>query len=222
MPKTASASRSQAQQTTTLHIALVGDSLAYGAGDELRKGIGGRLAAYLEEHGVADVTTTNLGVNGARTADLAARLRRADIQAKLRDAGAIVLSIGANDLFATPVAREELLKSPFLVANQILERVAAIVGQLHEINPDATVLLLGGYNPVPWHAQSKLINQYLELWDAALANRFEEDKRVGVVKMSDIVAPTRLSRLDSFHPGGEAYQAAAERIAAILATAQRG
>lgn len=34
--------------------------------------------------------------------------------------------------------------------------------------------------------------------------------------MHDIVTPQRLSRYDSFHPGGAAYDAAAKRIAEML------
>jgi phospholipase/lecithinase/hemolysin len=39
---------------------------------------------------------------------------------------------------------------------------------------------------------------------------------VAVVRMADIVTPQRLSRYDSFHPGREAYAAAAKRIASML------
>ncbi len=81
---------------------------------------------------------------------------------------------------------------------------------------DGRVLILGGYNPVPQHPMSTLIEQYLGLWDATLAGRFEHDRRVAVVKMADIVCPKRLSRYDNFHPGQAAYQEAAKRIAAML------
>ncbi|MFN2239974.1 MAG: hypothetical protein ABR524_11330, partial [Thermoanaerobaculia bacterium] len=41
---------------------------------------------------------------------------------------------------------------------------------------------------------------------------------VSVVRLSDILdRPERLSTLDSFHPGSEAYQQAARRIAGLLA-----
>ena len=87
---------------------------------------------------------------------------------------------------------------------------------LHAINPRARVLLLGGYNPVPRHEWAPVINRYLGMWDATLASRFEHDSRVAVVKMADIVTPQRLSRHDEFHPGAQAYQEAARRIATIL------
>ena len=200
----------------TLHIVSLGDSLAYGAGDETGRGIAGRLEAELESHGVGDVETVNLGVNGAQTSDLLKRLEQKRVRDEIARADAVVLSIGANDLFRTPHSREETLRAPLAVAERILGRIETIVGEVHTINPKARVLLLGGYNPVPRHEWASTINQMLGVWDAALAARFERDERVAVVKMSDIVTAQRLSRYDSFHPGGDAYRDAAKRIAGML------
>jgi lysophospholipase L1-like esterase len=200
----------------TLHVVAIGDSLAYGAGDESGEGIAGRLEDELRTRGVREVETINLGVNGAQTTDLLRRLEQKRVRDRIAEADAIVLSIGANDLFRSQHSREELMRAPLAVAERILGRIATIVAELHEINPNARVLLLGGYNPVPRHEWASTINQYLGVWDAALTARFESDPRVAVVKMSDIVTAQRLSRYDSFHPGAEAYREAAKRIAGML------
>jgi lysophospholipase L1-like esterase len=199
-----------------LRVVTLGDSLAYGAGDESGKGLAGRLRSELRDRGVSDVTTVNLGVNGAQTGDLMSRLKTERVRSAVSEADAIVLSIGANDLFRTPGARDRTLENPLAVADQILDRIESIVAQLRAMNPDARILILGGYNPVPKHPLAPLINQYLGIWDETLAERFAKDPRVSIVKMSDIVVPQRLSRLDSFHPGGAAYEAAAKRIAGML------
>ena len=199
-----------------LNVVTLGDSLAYGAGDESDNGIAGRLEAELERRGIGDVTMTNLGVNGAQTSDLIARLRQDRVRKAVAGADAIVLSIGANDLFRSPGARDQTLRAPLQVADRILSRIEEIVATLHKMNPDAEILILGGYNPVPNHSFATLINDYLRLWDETLADRFKENERVAVVRMADIVDPQRLSRHDNFHPGGEAYEKAAQRIAAML------
>jgi lysophospholipase L1-like esterase len=196
-------------------VVTLGDSLAYGAGDETHSGIAGRLKDELHARGVS-ADTVNLGVNGAQTADLIARLGQDRVRRNVASADAIVLSIGANDLFRTPGAREETLRNPLTVAGRILDRIAKIVTELHALNPAVRVLLLGGYNPVPSHPYSAMIGPLLGLWDGMLAGRFEDDPRVAVVTMADVVVPQRLSRYDSFHPGGSAYAEAAKRIAALL------
>jgi lysophospholipase L1-like esterase len=199
-----------------LHVVALGDSLAYGAGDESGEGITGRLEDELRSRGVRTVATVNLGMNGAQTSDVLARLRTKRVRDSIAAADAVVLSVGANDLFRTPHSREEILRAPLAVAERILGRIQSIVSEIHAINPRARVLLLGGYNPVPRHEWASTINQYLGMWDATLAAQFEDDPRVAVVKMADIVTPQRLSRYDSFHPGAQAYQEAAKRIAAML------
>ena len=201
---------------TTLHVVAIGDSLAYGAGDESGAGIAGRLDQELTTRGVASVETVNLGVNGAQTADVLRKLDQKRTREQLAKADAIVLSIGANDLFRSPHSRQEIMRAPFVVAERILGNIVTIVARIHEINPRARVLVLGGYNPVPSHEWAPMINQYLGMWDAALAKQFASDSRVAVVKMADIVTPQRLSRYDSFHPGSAAYQEAAKRIATML------
>jgi len=200
----------------TLHVVAIGDSLAYGAGDERGGGIARRLEHELEALGVRSVETVNLGVNGAQTDDLIARLRTKRTRDAIAAADAVVLSIGANDLFRSSHSRQEILRAPFEIAERILGRIETIVKEIHAINPRARVLLLGGYNPVPSHEWSKLIDQYLVMWDEVLAARFEEDRRVEVVQMRDIVTAQRLSRYDNFHPGAAAYDEAAKRIAGML------
>jgi lysophospholipase L1-like esterase len=188
-----------------MKIVLLGDSLAYGTGDESDGGIAGRIRSMLD-----DIESVNLGVSGAVTADLARRLNQTNVRAQVKSADVIVLSIGANDLFRTPGARERAFEDPMKLAQELIEKIAHIVAELERINPDARILVLGGYNPVPDHPFAPLINIYLESWDEMLAERFE------VVKTHDLVVGANLSRYDRFHPGGPAYQAVAERIAAML------
>lgn len=199
------------------HIVTIGDSFAYGAGDESGEGgIAGRLDDELHALGITNARTTNLGVNGAQTGDVITRLKHERVRKVLASADAIVLSIGANDLFRSSHSREEILRAPFALAERILDRIQKIVAELHAISPRVRVLLLGGYNPVPSHDWAPLINQYLTLWDNALAARFQDDARVAVVRMRDIVTADRLSRYDLFHPGESAYDEAAKRIAGML------
>jgi lysophospholipase L1-like esterase len=130
----------------TIRVVTLGDSLAYGAGDESGGGIARRLKDDLP-----NVETVNHGVNGAQTADVLFRLKQERLRGSIAEADAIVLSVGANDLFRTPNAREEVLRNPIVVASRILDRLADIVAELHRINPEARILILGGYNPVPDH-----------------------------------------------------------------------
>ncbi len=204
-----------------IHVALVGDSLAYGVGDEAGKGIAGRIEPELRSRGVAAIHTTNLGSNGATTRDLVARLADPATRAVLGRADAIVLSIGANDV-RPQLLGEKPLGSPVALIDQVLRNLDTIVAELRRINPGAQILILGGYTPLPHARAAVLLEPIIAIWDASLMARYAGDPRTTLVRMSDIVdRPERLSRLDSFHPGGEAYQEAARRIAELLAKSTR-
>lgn len=202
-----------------MHVALLGDSLAFGAGDEEGKGIGGRLEPELRSRGVKSIITNNLGVTGATTSDLSAALRKAPARTAITRADAIVISIGANDLRSTLLG-EEPIRSPLLIADEVLRNIEAIVGEVRRVNPKTRILILGAYAPIANERAAAFLEPLVAMWDAALMSRFIDDPLVSIVRMSDIVdRPERLSRKDSFHPAGEAYQETARRIADVLTEA---
>lgn len=203
--------------SNTLRVVTVGDSLAHGTGDENYTGLAKRLRAELQRRGIPGAETVNLAMSGAETSDVRSRLRQTRTREEVAQASAIVLSIGANDLFRSPSLRELGLADPMRAAEKILERIEAIVRELHSINSRARILILGAYNPVPGHPLAIFIEDLVALWDETLAARFASDARIAVVKMLDIVTPERLSRFDRFHPGSEAYAQIAGRVAEMLA-----
>lgn len=191
-------------------ILILGDSLARGAGDESGLGIGGNLK---EEIPSAEIV--NLGVDGATTRDLAARVERPAIQRMAAASGTIIVSIGGNDLF-----REARGNSAGTAdVGEVIDRVAGIVDRLREASPESRIFLIGLYDPFAeesgetWRAVSE--------WNARLAIAVGSDPRVSVVHTSDLfVDHDRLSR-DQFHPGAEAYDLIARRIADALRVAER-
>ncbi|HEX9502431.1 MAG TPA: GDSL-type esterase/lipase family protein [Thermoanaerobaculia bacterium] len=199
-----------------MRVVVIGDSLAHGTGDESGKGIPGNLEDEFKQRGItADVK--NYGVAGATTEDVENKLHDAAIRADLASADAIVLSAGANDVFQDPEARARAIRDRDAYAKEILERVAGTVAQMRAINPDAELMLLGGYNPLPDHPLSGGISRYIKNWDKLLNKRFESDPLIDVVKTSDIIDRAgKLSPADHFHPGAAAYREIAKRIADML------
>jgi lysophospholipase L1-like esterase len=200
-----------------MRVALIGDSLAFGAGDEAGKGIAGRIEPELRQRGFKSIVATNLGVTGATSRDLTAVLEQTATRKAIARAHAVVLSAGANDV-RPKLLGEEPLQSPLVIAEQVLNNLEAAISEIHRLNPEARILILGAYAPV-WHDRAAaLLEPLVALWDSALTARFVNDPLVSIVRLSDIVdRPERLSKADSFHPGGEAYQETARRIAELLA-----
>lgn len=185
-------------------VAIVGDSVAHGTGDESGRGIAGNLDALLPgKHAIA-----NLGIDGARTRDVLRLLRKPIV------ADAVVISIGGNDLYGDSIARLTTLLAPSLAMDRVVARVAAIVATIHDLNPSARIVLLGLYDPYA----TPFLDEQVAHWDARLIERFARDRAVDVVRIADVV---RVSPLDRFHPGAAGYAAIADRITPALATSTR-
>jgi lysophospholipase L1-like esterase len=180
-------------------VAIVGDSVAHGAGDESGRGIAGNLDALLGGKHLV----TNLGINGARTWNVLLLLQRPIV------ADAIVLSIGGNDLYGDSIARFTTLVAPTLAMERTIDRIATIVAAIHHENPSTRVVLLGLYDPYA----TPFLDEQVAHWDARLIERFAHDRAVDVVRIADVV---RVSPLDHFHPGAAGYAAIASRIAPAL------
>src|SRR5205823_7046494 len=122
------------------------------------------------------------GVPGATTADVAGKLNDETIRSDISSADVVLLSVGANNVFQDPEARARAIRDRDAYAQEILGQVAEVVDELRRINPDAQILLLGGYNPLPDHPLSGGISRYIKNWDRLLDKRFEGDAMIDVLK----------------------------------------
>lgn len=186
-------------------VAILGDSVAHGAGDESGRGIAGNLDALLLGRHVVQ----NLGIDGARTWNVLRLLRSHATRTTLATCDAVVISIGGNDLYGDSVARLTTLIAPSHAMDRAIARVAAIVAAIHRVNPATRVFLLGLYDPYG----TPFLDEQVAHWDARLIERFARDRAVDVVRIADVV---RVSPLDHFHPGAAGYAAIAARVASAM------
>ena len=199
-----------------LRVVVIGDSLAAGTGDPEGKGIPGNLEDDVRGR-AATVEVKNYGVAGNTTDDVLGRMQNDDVHNDIASADAIVLSVGANNVLQDPEARARAIRDRDVYAKEILEKVALVVADIRRTNPDAPLLLLGGYNPLPDNPLSGGITRYIKRWDDLLDDRFASDPLIDIVKTRDIIdGANKLSPADHFHPGAEAYAAIAARIASML------
>ena len=181
-------------------VAILGDSVARGAGDESHRGIGGYLSG---------VTVTNLGVNGARTGTVLRHLRSRTVRDALSGADTIILSIGGNDLFGDSRARLLTTFAPELAMIRTERRVRRVVAAVRRENSTARIYLLGLYNPY----RAAWLDPFIARWDARLTGASAEMRGVTVVRVADLLdGAGRLSPIDRFHPSAAGYRAIAGRV----------
>jgi lysophospholipase L1-like esterase len=189
-------------------VVVLGDSVAHGAGDETGRGISGDLNEF------SGVVAENLGINGARTYDVARLLRTPGTRATIRSADAVILSIGGNDLFGDRLARLESLVWPSLAMRRTIAHIDHLVHTVQRVNPSARIYLVGLYNPYRNSSLTAFLDQQVAAWDSGLIAHFANQPGVDVIRIADLFAYVpRLSSIDHFHPGQSGYALIAERIA---------
>lgn len=217
-PEGGEAATPSAQEIEETLVVLLGDSLARGTGDELGEGIGGRLSEILDERGT-EHEVANLAVNGATTEDLTAQLERPAVKRLISRSSVILVSIGGNDFFGERDGfgvAGSIPDDPSEVTGSIQGRLEEVVSTLRESNPEATIYILGLYNPFRGVPEGDRFTPLVAEWNAQLIGRFADDPGVVIVQTSDLfLAHDRLSA-DQFHPNGEAYGLIARRIADTL------
>lgn len=213
-----SAESQREEQSGRQLVVIVGDSLARGTGDDLGEGIGGRLSQILDDRGL-EHEIANLGVDGAKTEDLLARLERPSVGRLLSEASVVVVSIGGNDLFGEREsfgAARAVPDGQDAVIEPIQTRIVEVVAGIREENPEVPIFLLGLYNPFASVRDGDRLSPLVTRWNAALLQRLADDPRVVIVQTSDLfLGHDRLSA-DRFHPNGDAYALIARRIADVL------
>jgi lysophospholipase L1-like esterase len=192
-------------------VVVLGDSVAHGAGDEHGLGIAGWLARYTR------IPIANLGVNGARTANVRALLRDRSAQSQVRAASVIVLSIGGNDLYGDSIARVLARVFPNIEQEITIAKVHSVVASLRRLNPTARIDILGLYNPYHHSTLAAWLDEQVNRWDARLIWSFAASPRVNVVRIDDLLhRDDRISPIDHFHPASSGYSLIASRIAASM------
>lgn len=188
-------------------ILILGDSLARGAGDETGRGIAGTLAALTHS------PVENLGINGARTANVMQQLTTPAARAAVRRAKVIVVSIGGNDLFGDSIARVVSMLAPRVASYIVAVRVERVITRIRRENPAARIVLLGLYNPYRSTRMGEWLDEQIARWDGRIIDRFASCRAVNVVRIADLVdEPRALSPVDHYHPSALGYRAIAERV----------
>jgi lysophospholipase L1-like esterase len=200
-------------------IVALGDSITDGTGDPIGRGYASRVSEALRKNRRI-VIFTNLAVGGAETEDVLAVMNKGEAARQIAEADLILLSAGGNDLsHSLRAITGEPDREPELALSRAKENLAAILARLRAAAPQASIRLLGLYNPfeiTPGDAPRARAQLYE--WNAVIEQATHPYDDVLVVPVADIFAgrPDRLAG-DRYHPGPRGHALMADRVLSTLA-----
>ncbi|WP_054968190.1 GDSL-type esterase/lipase family protein [Alicyclobacillus ferrooxydans] len=198
----------------TIHLVALGDSLTHGLGDASGEGYVGDVAANLKQAGYS-VIQANLGIDGLTSQGLRTEVVKPEVTQLLQSANLVLISIGGNDLndaAGLPAIHTARIAK---ARTQFLSNLNAVLSTIRSVNKNATVLVIGLYNPYGNIAGARLqTDSIVETWNADEQALVSKYNGVLMVQTYDLfqLNPTRYLYIDHFHPNQAGYQRIATRV----------
>lgn len=197
-------------------IVAIGDSLTQGVGDPTGQGgYVGILDKYLNQKRKI-ATFENLGKRGSQTSHLIDQIKQPEIENSIKDADIIFITIGANDIMQ--VLKENFMEITYEVfAEERVEyerRLRNIMTTLKRLNPEASIYLIGFYNPFQQYFEHiKELDMIVTDWNNT-SEKVAVDFGAVFIPTKDLFLETNVNLFasDHFHPNGLGYQRMAARI----------
>ncbi|GAB4074872.1 hypothetical protein GCM10028778_23750 [Barrientosiimonas marina] len=199
------------------YVTAVGDSLTQGVGDDV---VDGGYVGILDNQINKNkniMSFANFGKRGNRSDQLLERLSQPKITDSIKHADMVLVTIGANDIMQ--VVKEnvtDLHIEQFKPAKQAYKhRLQRIFNNIHDLNQDAAIYLIGIYNPFEHYFDSiDELDMIVDDWNETGQNITEEYDQAAFIPIDDLFASgnTDLFADDNFHPSHEGYQRMAKRV----------
>ncbi|MEV5025655.1 SGNH/GDSL hydrolase family protein [Paenibacillus sp. LPE1-1-1.1] len=205
--------------TSALKIVALGDSLTRGTGDIEGKGYVGYVSDRLKEAG-KEISLINLGIKGLTSPQLAEQMKGKEIIRQLGQADVILMTIGGNDLFLGGQTLSDVSEASIEgLEDSYLASLKTIIANIRAVNTEATVYLLGLYNPFSEFENGELLSDFVRGWNFKAAELLAQDANTVFVPTYDLFQLKINDYLftDHFHPNEKGYRLMAERVAALIA-----
>jgi lysophospholipase L1-like esterase len=202
----------------TVKILILGDSIAKGSGDETARGIGGYLPDNLKNYTSKDIIVNNLGIDGLKSAELLGQLKEGSLDSEMISSDLILISIGGNDLREiqrlSGINREKAFKEK---QDAYIEELKEITKKIRGTNKDAFLIFVGLYNPYGdenANDEAQLVNK----WNYSTQLIFADDAKAAFIPTYDMfkLNINRFIAADRLHPNSAGYQMIANLISRSL------
>lgn len=197
----------------------LGDSLTQGVGDELkRSGYFGRVALAMNDwKGVEEIDSINLAKRGRRSDQLIHQLEKEDIQAQIKKADVIYMTIGGNDMMK--IVKENLFNltaKPFYVElGKFENRLDEIFKMIRGLNGDVVIVVSGLYNPLSIVTdEANEFETVIDDWNEAIEIQAVMDGKACFIPVVDLFVSNEnmVYHSDFFHPNAKGYESMANRF----------
>jgi len=197
-----------------LNIVTLGDSLTQGVGDETKNS---GYVGLIEDKLNNEIVIDNFGISGYRSDQLLKLMEEPDVQANLAEADIVLMTIGANDMmkiFKRDLTNLEV--EPFF--DELIdfeERLTEIFKNIHSINSQTKIFLIGFYDPFseffPEVEELSYISSGWNTGSAMVTNQLDYTYYIPTHQLFEGNVAAYLAE-DKFHPNNKGYTKIASEV----------
>lgn len=198
------------------HLAL-GDSIIHGYRVTEDENLVTQFSHKLQEETGKQVTTSNRGIIGITSQNLNQLIQDGYFDDEIKEADIITVNVGGNDVLKA-VKEADLysaLKSFDNLQTGFSENLSSISSRINELNPDATIVFLELYNPMPAdHQFYSLADKLLPKWNLKIYEVAQNTPASVVVQTTKVINSDNLQNLytDGVHPSIAGYTAISNQM----------
>lgn len=211
-------SAAPAKDPNSIKILIMGDSVAYGTGDEKGKGFSTYLVDCLKPQTTKKLSVDNIGINGLKIDGLREQLQDEKPKSLVAASDIVLISIGGNDLRELRRSRDNtaLDQNEFkAIEDGYLKNLKETLKTIKKSSPNSYIVFVGLYNPYEKTASSYEDTKYMNTWNYDTQQLVEADAQGIFIPTYDLFKfnLNRFLAPDGLHPNSLGYQAVSNRIA---------
>ncbi|OXS78332.1 SGNH/GDSL hydrolase family protein [Domibacillus enclensis] len=208
------------EKQTLKHVAI-GDSVITGFGVHPKENLVKTFSENLEASIQKDVQFQNEGINEITSSELNELVQSGRFDKQIMQADIVTLNVGGNDILQLGFEEGfyEAIQSFDSLQSAFNQNLTDIMERVHELNPEATVLLLELYNPLDKDFELySLADRFLPRWNVQFYELAASHDYAVVVDTTDVInseSPENVSE-DGIHPSELGYHAIADQMLSQL------
>ncbi len=198
------------------HLAL-GDSIIHGYGASETENLVYKFSSQLGEQLNKSVHYNNEGINGITSTQLNQLVQDGTFDQKIKDADIITINVGGNDVLKTArhLDYSQAFNSFEELQSTFAGNLSAISSTIEKLNPEATIIFLELYNPLPLNDQFyTLADKLLPKWNLKIYEVAQQIPSSIVVQTTKVINGDNIQNIapDGFHPNPNGYAAITEQM----------
>jgi lysophospholipase L1-like esterase len=211
---------SEVKDKDETELTAIGDSLAFGVGDEDGAGYIGDVKFQYEKATGKTLELKDFGIPDDTSSNMLTRLNRGNLLEEVKESDVILVNIGTNDLLKATNDLQQLDENKINQAREkFIRNIDKAFRQIENNQRNVPIYIIGLYNPVKDKEKKDKLDKIINEWNGETQKTAEKYPAVTYISTADLFKGKSKSEYfsDQLHPNKKGYALIGDRVFIVLA-----